>query len=159
MPEIASWQWFFNGTAIPGATGPTIVADSSGVYWAYMVDTQRLQRAKRTPTLELYTGTEAMWPDLSGPTLNSNGPIDAADTLLSGIPVNLWQNGNLAAANLSGAAGDFIFSNVPSVNGFVTVDSAALPANWEIIIGQSNADRRVPGQSANRVVVAFQILP
>ncbi|MCK6694534.1 MAG: PKD domain-containing protein, partial [Thermoanaerobaculia bacterium] len=139
MPDIVSWQWYFNGAPIPGASGPTIVAEESGVYWAHLVDTSGCNAQTVPLTLELYTGTGnvsgQVWSDV-----NNNGVIDPADTLVSGIPVNLWQNGILNASLNSGAGGDFVFSNVPSVNGFVAVDSAALPSHWEIVIGQSNAN-------------------
>jgi hypothetical protein len=38
MPEIVSWQWFFDGLSIPGATSNQFVATQSGTYWAELVD-------------------------------------------------------------------------------------------------------------------------
>ncbi|MBK9339032.1 MAG: PKD domain-containing protein [Lewinellaceae bacterium] len=139
MPEIVSWQWFFNGAAIPGATGPNLVATESGAYWAELTDTSGCHAQSVPLTLELFTGTGdvlgSVWSDV-----NHNGIIDPADTLVGGIPVQLWQNGGIVSGGQSGAGGQFVFGNVPSVGGFVVVDSVALPVGWNIVIGQSPAD-------------------
>ncbi|MBL7775840.1 MAG: PKD domain-containing protein, partial [Saprospiraceae bacterium] len=139
MPDIASWQWFLNGAPIPGATGPKLVATQSGLYHAELTDTSGCFAQSAKLTLELYTGIGSIhavvWSDV-----NDNGLIDPADTLLSGIPVQLWQNGAPTASGLSGAAGAFTFNQVPSVDGFVAVDSSALPAGWQIAIGQEPAN-------------------
>lgn len=139
MPEIATWQWFFNGVPIPGANGPDLVATESGVYWAELSDTSGCHAQSVPLTLELFTGTGdvlgSVWSDV-----NHNGVIDPADTLVSGIPVQLWQNGGIVSGGQSGTNGQFIFGNVPSVGGFVAVDGAALPVGWNIVIGQSPAD-------------------
>jgi len=139
MPEIVGWQWFFNGVAIPGATGPNLVATESGAYWAELTDTSGCHAQSVPLTLELFTGTGdvlgAVWSDA-----NHNEIIDPADTLVGGIAVKLWQNGGTVLGGQSGASGQFIFGSVPSVGGFVAVDSTALPAGWDIVIGQSPAD-------------------
>ncbi|MBK8920627.1 MAG: PKD domain-containing protein [Saprospirales bacterium] len=139
MPEILSWQWFFNGAPLPGASGPGLVATESGVYWAELTDTSGCHAQSVPLTLELYTGSGdvfgKVWSDVNG-----NGAVDAADTLVAGISVQLWQNGVLAGSGQSATTGSFTFSNVPSVNGFVALDSTALPAGWDVIIGQSPAD-------------------
>ena len=72
-----------------------------------------------------------VWSDV-----NNNGVVDAADTLLSGIGVVLYQNGTLFDAANSGTNGGFAFPNVLSTNYSVQIDPLLLPPNWNIVIGQ-----------------------
>lgn len=68
--------------------------------------------------------------------VNNNGIIDAADTLMSGIPVLLYQNAVLQGAANSGTTGDFAFTNILSTNYSVELDPTLLPPNWHMVIGQ-----------------------
>lgn len=96
LPEIVSWQWFFEGSAIPGATSHQFVANQSGTYWAELMDINGCEASSAPLTVELYNGfgniLGQVWSDV-----NDNGIIDAADTLVSGIPVQLLQNGTFIA--------------------------------------------------------------
>jgi len=133
LPEIVSWQWFFGGQAILGATSNQFVATESGTYWAELVDLNGCEAQSAALTLELYDGfgniLGQVWSDV-----NDNGIIDAADTLVSGIPVQLLQNGTFIAANQTDQNGDFDWQNVLSTNYTVQIDSQLLSPLWEIVI-------------------------
>jgi PKD repeat protein len=133
MPEIVSWQWFYEGSPIPGATSSQFAATESGTYWAELVDTSGCQAQSASLTLELYNGfgniAGQVWSDV-----NDNGIIDAADTLVAGIPVQLLQNGTLVAPNQSGANGAFDWLDVLSTNYSVQIDTQLLSPLWEIVI-------------------------
>jgi PKD repeat protein len=138
LTGITAWQWFFNGNPVPGATSPNFVAQQSGTYWAELTDNLGCANQSDPLTLNLLDGygniLGQVWSDV-----NNNGVIDAGDTLVSGIPVNLLQGGAMVGNAQSGAVGDFAFTNILSTNYSVEIDAGALPANWQIVIGQSPA--------------------
>ncbi len=134
LPNISSWQWFMNGNPIPGATSPNFIAQQSGTYWAQLTDIFGCTGESDPLSLNLYTGygniLGQVWSDV-----NNNGMIDAADTLVSGVTVVVYQNGSLYDAATSGANGDFALTNVLSTNYTFSVDPFSLPFGWSIIIG------------------------
>ncbi len=134
LPSVTSWQWFLDGNPIPGATSPNFIAQQSGTYWAQLTDNNGCTNESDPLTLNLYDGygniLGQVWSDV-----NDNGVIDAADTLLAGIPVVLYQNGMLFDAANSGANGAFAFPNVLSTNYSVQIDPFSLPPNWNVVIG------------------------
>ena len=134
LPSVINWQWFQDGMLIPGATTSNFIAQQSGTYWAQLTDIYGCTNESDPLTLNLYDGygniLGQVWSDV-----NNNGVIDAADTLLAGIPVVLYQNGMLFDAANSGANGSFAFPNVLSTNYSVQIDPFSLPPNWSVVIG------------------------
>jgi PKD repeat protein len=133
LPEIVSWQWYFEGNPIPGATSNQFAATQSGTYFAHLVDINGCQAQSADLTLELYDGygniLGQVWSDV-----NNNGIIDAADTLVAFVPVQLWQNGAVVLSNVSGANGGFDWQNVLATGYTVQIDSLALDPHWEVVI-------------------------
>ncbi len=133
IPGIVAWQWFFEGNPIPGATTNQLNATQSGTYFAQLLDANGCQAQSADLTLDLYDGygniLGQVWSDV-----NNNGIIDAADTLVASIPVQLWQNGSLVNSNVSGANGSFDWQNVLATGYTVQIDSQALNPLWEIVI-------------------------
>ncbi|MBK8554268.1 MAG: gliding motility-associated C-terminal domain-containing protein [Lewinellaceae bacterium] len=138
IPGIVAWQWYQDGNPVPGATSPDFVAQQSGTYWAELTDVFGCMNESGPLVLDLYDGfgtiLGSVWSDV-----NNNGIIDAADTLISGIPVQLLDNGSNIGNTQSGAAGSFAFSNILSQAYAVSIDTALLPSQWDIVIGQDNA--------------------
>jgi PKD repeat protein len=134
MPEIVSWQWYFNGEVLPGATTPNLVTTVSGGYNVLMVDTGGCQAKSPYLFVDLYPGTGdvlgKVWSDV-----NDNGIIDAGDTLVSGIPVHLLGGGTIHASAATGSNGKFAFQQVPTTDYDVSLDTIHLPQGWEIKIG------------------------
>lgn len=158
IPGIVSWQWYFNGSPVPGATGPDFTAQQSGVYYAELTDVYGCTNQSDPLTLNLYDGSGniagQVWSDVNG-----NGIVDAGDTLVSGISVNLLQNGSPVGAGQSGPGGDFVFSNVLSANYVVEIDSQLLPPGWEVIIGQNAISLSGCGAIANSDLLLHICLP
>ena len=134
LPNVVSWQWYMDGSPIPGATSSNFIAQQSGTYWAELTDVFGCSGESDPLSLNLFTGygniLGQVWSDV-----NNNGSIDAADTLLSGITVVVYQNGNLFDAETSGPNGDFAVTNVLSTNYSFVVDPFSLPFGWSIVIG------------------------
>jgi PKD repeat protein len=137
LPGIVSWQWFFNGSPVPGATSQQFVAQQSGTYWASVTDQFGCSGQSDPLSLKLLTGygnvTGKVWSDV-----NNNGVIDAGDTLVSGIPILLQQAGATKGSAQSGVNGSFAFTNVLSTQYTVQINPTGLPSNWKIVIGQDN---------------------
>ncbi|MBK7937796.1 MAG: gliding motility-associated C-terminal domain-containing protein [Lewinellaceae bacterium] len=138
IPNIVSWQWYYNGNPVPGATGPDFVAEQSGSYYAELVDINGCVNQSDPLTLDLYDGSGningQVWSDVNG-----SGVIDAGDTLVSGISINLLQNGTPVGTGQS-SGGSFSFINVLSTSYLVAVDTNLLPAGWEVVIGETPVD-------------------
>ena len=134
LPNIASWQWFLNGSAIPGATTSNFIAQQSGTYWAELTDVFGCSGTSDPHSHNLFDGygniVGQVWSDV-----NDNGVIDAADTLLSGVTVVVYQNGTLFTSGISDLSGEFALTNVLSTNYSFSVDPFSLPPGWSIIIG------------------------
>ena len=137
IPDIVSWQWYFNGSPVPGANSPDFVATQSGSYYAELTDAFGCTNQSDPLTLNLFDGfgniDGQVWADV-----NNNGTVDAGDTLVSGIAVNLLENGTPVGTGLSAANGDFSFANILSTNYVVELDATLLPSEWSIVIGQNN---------------------
>ena len=134
LPDIVSWQWYLDGNPIPGATSSNFIAQQSGTYWAELTDIFGCTGESDPLSLNLFTGygniLGQVWSDV-----NNNGIIDPTDTLLSGVTVVVYQNGNLYDAATSGINGDFALTNVLSTNYTFAVDPFSLPFGWSIVIG------------------------
>jgi PKD repeat protein len=137
MPTVVSIQWFFNGAAIPGATSTDFVAQQSGTYWAELTDVFGCQAQSDPLDLDLFQGSgdigAQVWSDV-----NHNGIIDAADTLISGVVVQLLQGGTNIGQAVSDNNGALNFTNIPSTGYTLQADPAALSGNWQTIIGTAN---------------------
>ena len=135
IPGITSWQWFFNGMPVPGATTPDFIAQQSGSYWAELTDVYGCTRQSDPLDLQLLAGfgniLGQVWMDV-----NDNGLIDGPDTLVSGIDVLLKKGFTTVGVNTSNAMGAYAFANVPASTYAVQIDAANLPSQWEIVIGQ-----------------------
>ena len=140
LPEIVSWQWFLEGTAISGATTPNLVATQSGSYYVEMVDINGCEAQSEPLNLTLYTGKGdiygKVWSDVNG-----NGAVDVGDTLVQNIPVVLLDPASVLVGSAnSGANGNFAFQDILSTPYTVSLQPADLPAGWNIIIGQAAAN-------------------
>ena len=137
LPDIVSWQWYFDGNPIPGATSNQFAATQSGTYYAELLDVNGCQAQSSDLTLDLYDGfgniLGHVWSDV-----NNNGIIDAADTLVAFIPVQLWQNGSQVNSNITGTGGNFDWFNVPATGYTVQLDTGLLSPIWTVVIGSDS---------------------
>ncbi|MCS6928122.1 MAG: PKD domain-containing protein [Saprospiraceae bacterium] len=137
IPNIASWQWFFNENPIPGANSPYLMPTQSGVYHAVLIDKTGCVSRSRPLTLNLYDShgsvSGSVWADV-----NKNGTVDASDTLVSNMLVHLRENTNIVASSRTNAQGSFAFSQVAAGNYVAAIDSQALPPGWRVVVGEQN---------------------
>jgi len=155
MPQIAAYQWFLNGTAIPAPAGTVanFVPNESGDYTVQMTSihgcvglSDPLSLTLEPPTGDL-GGT--VWLDV-----NDNGVIDAGDTPLPGIGVLLAQNGVQTDTLTSSTSGGFVFGEIPSENYQVQLDTANLPSLLVPVIWSATAQLQGCGDSTG---VAFLV--
>lgn len=137
LTNILTWQWYYNGNPIAGANSPNFVAQQSGTYWLEMTDNYNCSGISDPLTLNLYQGTGnvagSVWSDV-----NNNGVIDPADTLVSGIPVQLLSGAGAVLNVQNSINGVVSFANVPSTQYSIHLDPALLPANWDVLIGNAS---------------------
>lgn len=131
IPNIASYQWFFNGSPIgsPQPTVPELIADQSGSYWLEMVSNNGCQLQSDPLDLELFDGLGA----LSGQVfvdVNANGIIDGPDTAFAGAAIDLLQNGSGLGIATSNSSGNYAFPNLENGAYSLSLDTTSLPAGF-----------------------------
>jgi PKD repeat protein len=136
IPNISQWQWYLNGNPIAGATSPQFIATQSGTYTAQLTDWSGCTATSGPLSLDLFNGVGTaqaqVWSDV-----NNNGLIDAADTLVSGIMVDVLLGGISQAAG-STTNGLVTFDNLPSSTNYtVGIRTSSLPPNWQVVIGSA----------------------
>ena len=130
MPNVASYQWYFNGTLMPAPNGTQAepIFTQSGEYRVQMVDIYGCKSASGILTLDLLPG----FGDLLGNVyydVNQNGIIDGPDTLVSGIDIFL-NNGTVNIDTVTSNGGSYAFPDILSTNYEVILDTFSLPPGW-----------------------------
>jgi gliding motility-associated-like protein len=137
LPDIATWQWYLNGWAIPGATDPNLIPEQSGVYYAELTDFRGCSASSAAVNLTLLDGfgqiTGVVWADV-----NQNGVIDGSDTIVNNIPVVLTSGGTRIDTTASNINGDFVFPNMPAGDYQTILDPRLLPQGWQVVIGRDS---------------------
>ncbi|MBK8699004.1 MAG: PKD domain-containing protein [Saprospiraceae bacterium] len=135
ITNVVSYQWLYNGVDIAAAQGgndPYIQLSQSGMYQVELIGSNSCTSTSDLLNLTLIpaTGTVngAVYVDV-----NTNGIIDAADTLSSGTVVQL---GTWTATTANGL---FQFSNVPAGSHIVNFDTNTLPAGAKPLIDSTLA--------------------
>ncbi len=140
LPEVAEFQWFLNGQAIPAPEGTVknFNATLSGDYQVKMTSIHGCISTSDAISLTLDENTGEIggqvWLDM-----NNNGMIDPADSLIGGIGLFLLQNGNVVNAAQSGTSGTFIFQEISSNEYLVQLDPATIPMSYEALISSDSA--------------------
>ena len=140
-PDVASYQWFQDGVAIPAPNGtqPNAVFTQDGAYQLQMTDIYGCVTMTDTLSLDLYIG----YGDISGyvyADVNQNNIIDAADTLLSNISLILSdQNGAIDTVNTTNI-GNYLFNDVSATAYQISLDTANLPEIWQAVWQNTNTE-------------------
>ncbi len=133
VSNVSDYQWYLDGNPIAGATMLEYVAMNSGFYQLAMVDNAGCTMFSEGLTLTLSTGfghiRGFVYDDV-----NQNMMVDAGDSLLTNVTVNLLQGGAVIATRISNQNAEYIFENTPSGNYTVQVDASTLPPNYMPII-------------------------
>ncbi|MBK7406950.1 MAG: PKD domain-containing protein [Saprospirales bacterium] len=126
LPGVVSYQWYYNGSPVPGGTIADLPITESGTYYLEMVDWMGCTATSDPLYLDLFDG----FGSISGSVymdVNENGIIDGPDTLVQNIGIELWENGLLVDDILSGPNGAYIFPNILSTDYTVQLDTNSIP--------------------------------
>lgn len=138
IPNITSWQWYFNGNPVAGATSSNFIADENGTYYAVLSDIFGCTAQSDLLTIELTGETGDLqgnvWSDV-----DDNGAVgNTSDTTLAGIRVMLLQNGVPLDTTVTGPNGVFFFDDLPNGWYVVMLDSSTFAPGWRAIIGKDS---------------------
>ncbi len=137
IPGVASYQWYFNGVAVPAPNGNelNLIATESGVYQLEMTDFIGCTLLSEALTLDLYDGVG----DITGTVYfdaNDNGLIDPTDSILTDIPINLNDINGLVSTVNTDQNGVYLFDDVPSTEYGLTMDTLVLAANHQALVAK-----------------------
>ncbi|NRB46711.1 MAG: PKD domain-containing protein [Saprospiraceae bacterium] len=130
LPDVVNIQWIKDGVPLTGpeAIQPNLPIDESGSYTLVMEDINGCTLESGTLDLELFDG----FGDIGGEVyydVNGNGVIDAADTTVSGVVIQLLQNGVLQDALPTAEDEGYLFAGIPGDDYELVLDTASLPMN------------------------------
>lgn len=128
LPDVVNIQWKLDGVPLTGpeATQPNLPIDESGSYTLVMEDVNGCTLESGALDLELFDG----FGDIGGEVyydVNDNGVIDAADTTVSGVVIQLLQGGVLQDALPTTDQDGYIFSGIPGDDYEIVLDTSSLP--------------------------------
>lgn len=127
---IVSYQWYFNGTAIPAPEGniEELVINESGEYYVEMVNAAGCTLTSDPLTADLYDGFGAIRGNVYSD-VNENGIIDAGDTLVSNVTIEVLLDDVVEHETDTDVDGHYVFSNILSTDYTIQVDTTSLPLN------------------------------
>ncbi|MEZ4934097.1 MAG: PKD domain-containing protein, partial [Saprospiraceae bacterium] len=147
--EIAEYQWFLNGNSLPAPAGTVsnYIATEDGEYQVLMTSIYGCESLSDP----IYLSFDSLTGDVIGQVwldLNDNGAIDSQDSLLSGITIDLLQNGNVISQNQSGINGQYIFGEISATGWQVQVNFDSLSLQLEPIFSFGEISLTTCGDSA-----------
>lgn len=130
LPDVVNIQWLRDGVALTGpeATQPNLPIEDSGTYTLIMEDVNGCTLESGGLNLELFDG----FGDIGGEIyydVNGNGVIDAADTTVNGVVIELLQGGVLQDAMPSTEDDGYLFSGIPGDDYELVIDTSSIPEN------------------------------
>ena len=128
IPNIDTYQWYFNGTAVaaPEGTTPDFIAEESGSYYVELTDVFGCTAISEDFTLELVDPLG----NLNGLVyfdVNGNGIVDGPDTLMQDVQIFIDGISGYQDSLFTDIAGSGTFMDIPSEGYQITVDLATLP--------------------------------
>lgn len=135
IPDVAYYEILRNDTLIySGPNVPTeLVATVSGDYTLYIESTNGCTATSEVLSLQLYPGygdiDVTVYVDVNG-----NGIIDAADTTISGVTVNLTEATVNYGSDVTNTVGQAYYLNTPEGSYIASIDTMGLPDGLAPII-------------------------
>ncbi|MFN7326704.1 MAG: PKD domain-containing protein, partial [Chitinophagales bacterium] len=136
IPDQATVSWYYNGSVV--SNHPSFLeVTQDGTYSVEVTTIHGCSDRSKEVSIEIVPGfgnlTANLWSDV-----NDNGVVDAVDTLLTGIPLQLQLNGVFidTVASLGQVAISWL--KLPESVYSVLVDTAQLPVDWVALIGQDS---------------------
>jgi len=139
VPEVASFQWYWNGSPVPAPNGTqeNPIFSQSGEYTVVMTDIYGCTSTSAPLSLDLVPG----FGDIVGDVyfdVNDNGVIDAADTLVSGINIFLNNGTSNIDTVTSSVSTGYNFVDILSTNYDLYLDTLNLPSGWTAVWVNTN---------------------
>ena len=129
MQNIASYQWYLDGIAIPAPEGTVgnLIAEVSGEYHVIMEDVFGCTATSDPLTLDLFDGfgtiAGEVWLDV-----NENGIIDGGDQLVPDVNIDIFDNaGTNQGTATTNNTGEYAFPNILSTDYDMVLDTLSLP--------------------------------
>jgi len=130
VPGVVSYQWYFEGAPLAGGNVPNVIVNQSGSYYVEMTNAIGCTLSSDPLVLDLFDG----FGTLEGAVyfdVNNNGVIDAGDTTVSNIPIQLYDATGLLGSVASTGAGNYAFANLPAPDDYtLNIDTLNLPGNY-----------------------------
>ncbi len=129
IPNIDTYQWYYNGAAIPSPEGttPDFIAEQSGSYYVELTDVFGCTAISENFSLELLDPMG----NLNGLVyfdVNKNGVVDTGDTLMENVQILIDGTSGYTDSLFTDVAGVGDFIGVPSEDYQVTIDLSTLPS-------------------------------
>lgn len=129
LPDIVHIQWLKDGVALmgPEATQPHLPIDESGSYSLLMENVNGCTLESEALHLELFDG----FGDIGGAVfydVNANGAIDAGDSTVTGVTIQLWQANSLQEESPTLEGEGYLFDGIPGDDYVLLLDTLSLPA-------------------------------
>lgn len=141
IPNIAAYQWYQDGVAIPAPEGTVadLIITESGSYTVEMTDIFGCTATSDPVVMTLVPGfgniIGEVWFDV-----NENGVIDGADTLVSNMEIILIDNGMFLDTAVTSGIGFYGFANQISSNNYTLLfNTNNLPPTWNVYQASQNA--------------------
>jgi len=126
-------SWMKDGELIDLPLDPTRISiDESGSYQAGVVSSNGCYSESGVFEMTIYAGTA----NLSGLVFldrDPSGVLDPHDSLVSGIVVFLWQEGNIIDSMTTDENGRYFFEDLPLGEYLITISPTNLPADWLLV--------------------------
>jgi len=137
IQNVVTYQWYHEGTMITGANGsnPNLEVWDSGDYWVEMTDIYGCTSTSDPLSLDLYDGygniLGGVYDDV-----NMNGVLDAGDTLVPNITINL----DATTSVTTDLDGNYTFTNILSTDYDLTLDTNSLPEDYQAYYTTANVE-------------------
>ncbi len=126
IPGVVSYQWFFDGIEITGATSPDLIMEEAGDYHVVLTDANGCTSTSDPLSVEEYIGTGTVETFVFFDE-NLDGILDPGDTPLEDVNVYLEGIGNsFIDSMLTDVNGLVQFLEVPAGSYLLRIDSIAL---------------------------------
>ncbi|MEK7254217.1 MAG: PKD domain-containing protein, partial [Bacteroidota bacterium] len=138
IQDVASYQWFFNGSPMPAPNGSQAnpIFSQSGEYFVEMTDVFGCISTSEVLSLDLQPGVG----DIGGEVyfdVNKNGVIDAGDTLVSNVQIFIG-NGSVNLDTVSSdLLGNYLFDSILAQNYTLKIDTLNLPPLWSAVLAST----------------------
>jgi|GEM_PF-2154863 len=152
-------EWTRNGQAepIPSSLDPLRI-DSSGQYAGVIANAFDCEEQTDSIRFDIFFDAGLVNGQVF---LDRNGDdiFNMGDSLLSGVPVWIIENGMVVDSTLTDSIGEYLFDNVPLGDYTVELNGSGLPANWSIVRGLDSVQLTDCGQEEEIAAFILQDCP